>query len=217
MRGVRRLTGPTRSAQCNDARPGFMDMPFDTMSDVPDDTLLVLYANGDQAAAQVLTQRLTPVVYAHAFRLLGSAADAEDVTQDAMMRLWRIAPDWRQGEAKVTTWLYRVVANLCTDRLRRMRSMPLDHVPEPEDAAASVTEQMQTNARLDALQQALDHLPDRQRQAVVLRHIEGLSNPDIAEIMQISVEATESLTARGKRALAERLEHQKDALGFTDD
>lgn len=194
-----------------------MDMPFDRMSDVPDDALLVLYANGDEAASQMLTRRLTPVVFAHAFRLLGNRADAEDVTQDAMMRLWRIAPDWRQGEAKVTTWLYRVVANLCTDRLRRARSTPLDAVPEPEDPRASVTEQMQSDSRLDALQQALGQLPDRQRQAVVLRHIEGLANPEIAEIMDISVEATESLTARGKRALTEILKRHKDALGFTDD
>jgi RNA polymerase sigma-70 factor (ECF subfamily) len=187
------------------------------MSDVPDDALLVLYANGDEAAAQMLTRRLTPVVFAHAFRLRGNRADAEDVTQDAMMRLWRIAPDWRQGEAKVTTWLYRVVANLCTDRLRRTRSTPLDLVPDPEDPSASVTDQMQSDSRLDALQHALGQLPDRQRQAVVLRHIEGLANPEIAVIMGISVDATESLTARGKRALSEILKRHKDALGFTDD
>ncbi|MFK7938822.1 MAG: RNA polymerase sigma factor [Roseovarius sp.] len=187
------------------------------MTDVPDDALLVLYANGDQEAAGMLTQRLTPVIYAHAFRVLGNVADAEDVTQDAMMRLWRIAPDWRQGEAKVTTWLYRVVANLCTDRLRRGYATSLDIVPDPQDGTASVAQQLQTNARLDALQSALAQLPDRQRQAVVLRHIEGLTNPEIAEILNISVEATESLTARGKRALTDLLKTQKDALGYTDD
>ena len=192
-------------------------MAFDRMSDVSDDALLVLYANGDSEAAKMLTERLTPRVYAHAYRLLGIAADAEDVAQEAMLRLWRIAPDWRQGEAKVTTWLYRVVANLCTDRLRKTRTSPLDAVPEPVDESAGVTENMQMRARLAALQQALGQLPERQRQAVVLRHLDGLANPEIAEIMQISVEATESLTARGKRALAAALGKQKDALGFTDD
>ena len=133
------------------------------------------------------------------------------------MRLWQIAPDWRTGEAKVSTWLYRVVANLCTDRLRKRRSVPLDQVAEPTDAAPSVAQKMQDRARVDALLAALQELPERQRQAVVLRHIEGLANPEIAEILEVGVEAVESLTARGKRALTAALKGQKDALGYHDD
>ena len=192
-------------------------MPFDAEKDISDEALLVLYANGDAAAARALTLRLTPRVFGHANRLLGDRAEAEDVAQDALMRLWKIAPDWRQGEAQVTTWLYRVVANLCTDRLRKRRGVALDAVPEPEDDAASPAEQMQERARVDALQAALNDLPDRQRQAVVLRHIEGFSNPEIAEVMEISVEAVESLTARGKRALAVALAGRREELGYHDD
>lgn len=191
-------------------------MPLDAMNEVPDDALLVLFANGDSTAARALTVRLTPVVMAHAYRLLGNRAEAEDVAQEAMLRLWKIAPEWRQGEAKVTTWLYRVVANLCTDRLRKARGVGIDEVPEPEDGAASAAETMQDKARAEALQQALDDLPERQRQAVVLRHIEGLGNPEIAEIMEISTEAVESLTARGKRALAAILAGRREELGYTD-
>ncbi|TCL10169.1 RNA polymerase ECF family sigma subunit [Shimia isoporae] len=191
-------------------------MPYDQQQDIPDEALLVLYANGDGAAARALTLRLTPRVYAHAYRMLGSQADAEDVAQEALIRLWKIAPDWRQGEAKVTTWLYRVVANLATDRLRKARGVALDAIPEPEDDAKSAAETMQDRARQDALQTALATLPDRQREAVVLRHIEGLGNPEIAEIMDISVEAVESLTARGKRTLAKALAGQREALGYTD-
>lgn len=191
-------------------------MPLDAMNDIPDEALLVLYANGDEGAATALTVRLTPRVMAHAYRLLGVHAEAEDVTQDAMLRLWRIAPDWRQGEARVTTWLYRVVANLCTDRFRRARGVALDSIPEPEDDTASVAEKMQENARSEALQGALMRLPERQRQAVVLRHIEGLTNPEIAEIMEISTEAVESLTARGKRALSIELAGKREELGYTE-
>ena len=68
-----------------------------------------------------------------------------------------------------------------------------------------------------ALDDALAELPDRQRQAVVLRHLEGLSNPEIASIMDIGIEAVESLTARGKRALAARLAQRKDELGYAND
>ncbi|WP_435311856.1 RNA polymerase sigma factor [Primorskyibacter sedentarius] len=194
-----------------------MDMPFDAMSDVPDDALLVLYANGDVAAARALTARLTPKVLGHAYRLLGDRAEAEDVAQEAMLRLWRVAADWRQGEAKVSTWLYRVVANLCTDRLRKRRSVDIDSIPEPEDPAIGAEQGLQEVARAEALQAALQTLPERQRQAVVLRHIEGLGNPEIAEIMDISPRAVESLTARGKRALAEALAGRRGELGYYDD
>lgn len=191
-------------------------MPYDANDDTPDDALLVLYANGDRAAARTLTLRLTPIAFGHAYRVLGDRAEAEDVAQEAMLRLWKIAPEWRQGEAKVTTWMYRVVANLCTDRLRRGRSLGLDAVPEPEDEAASPVEVIQQRSRLDALQQALNTLPERQKQAVVLRHIEGLGNPEIAEILEISVEAVESLTARGKRMLAAALAGRREELGYSD-
>jgi RNA polymerase sigma factor (sigma-70 family) len=191
-------------------------MPLDAMTEIPDETLLVLYANGDAAAARTLTMRLTPRVLGLAGRMLGDRVEAEDVAQEAMLRLWRIAPEWRPGEAQVSTWLYRVASNLCTDRLRKRRGkgVALDAIPEPEDETPRVDQRMEADERRDALKAALAELPDRQRQAVVLRHIEGLTNPDIAQIMDISVEAVESLTARGKRALAALLHAQKDALGL---
>ncbi len=192
-------------------------MPFDAMNDVPDDALLVLYANGDAAAARALTMRLTPMVLGYAARLLNDVAEAEDVAQEAMLRLWKIAPDWRQGEAKVTTWLYRVVSNLCTDRLRKKRGVALDSVPEPADERPSASDAMIEAERAAALQEALATLPERQRQAVVLRHIEGATNPEISQILEISVEAVESLTARGKRALAAALAGRRAELGYQDD
>ncbi|MFO7758575.1 MAG: RNA polymerase sigma factor [Roseovarius sp.] len=196
-----------------------MRMPFDASEDLPDEDLLARFAGGDAAAARILTLRLTPRVMAHAWRLLGNRAEAEDVTQEAMLRLWKQAPAWRDGEAKVTTWLYRVVANLCIDRQRRARggTLTLDAIPEPADDRASVTEAMQDRARAEALQAALNALPARQRQAVVLRHIDGLSNPEIAEVMEITVEAVESLTARGKRALQAMLAERKEELGYADE
>ncbi|WP_127900582.1 RNA polymerase sigma factor [Solirhodobacter olei] len=193
-----------------------MTMPYDALSEVSDDALLVLYANGDAEVARALTLRLTPRVLRLASRMLGDAAEAEDVAQEAMLRLWRIAAEWRQGEAQVSTWLYRVASNLCTDRLRRRRTVDIEAVPEIEDGQASAVEGMIEADRVSALQQALDGLPDRQRQAVVLRHIEGLSNPEIAEVMDIGVEAVESLTARGKRALAAALAGRREDLGYGD-
>ncbi|MEO1639583.1 MAG: RNA polymerase sigma factor [Pseudomonadota bacterium] len=190
----------------------------DPFAGAPDATVLVAYAHGDGQAARVLTARLLPRVLAQATRMLSNRAEAEDVAQEAMLRLWKIAPDWRQGEAEVSTWLYRVVANLCTDRLRRNRGgVGLDQVAEPADAAPSVAARMQDDARMTALSDALAQLPERQAQAVALRHLEGLSNPAIAEIMDISVRSVESLTARGKRALAEILAGRRAELGYDDE
>ena len=194
-----------------------MSLPLDATADLTDEALLALYARGDAAAARSLTARLTPKVFGHAARLLGDRAAAEDVAQEAMLRLWRIAPRWQPGRAQVSTWLYRVVANLCTDRLRKRRTVGLDAAPEVADGAPSVETRLALNARMQALDGALAELPDRQRQAVVLRHLEGLANPEIAAIMDISTEAVESLTARGKRALTAALVPRKDELGIGDD
>ena len=193
-----------------------MEMPLDALNDASDEALLVAFGNGDRAAARALTLRLTPRVLGYAARLLGDRAEAEDVTQEAMLRLWRMAGQWRQGEARVTTWLYRVVTNLCTDRLRRRRGVGLDSIEEPADDAASAEDGLARAQRLAALQKALMRLPARQRQAVVLRHVEGLSNPEIAAVMEVSVEAVESLTARGKRARAKALAGRREELGYGD-
>ena len=195
-----------------------MDMAFDAQIEVSDEALLVAFGNGDALAARDLTARLAPRVMGFAARQLrGDRAEAEDVTQEAMLRLWKIAPEWRQGEAKVTTWLYRVTANLCTDRLRRRRGVDIDEVPEPEDDAPGVEAAMIATDRALALEMALAQLPERQRVAVVLRHLEGRTNPEIAEVLEISVEAVESLTARGKRALAAILAGRREELGYETD
>ena len=191
-------------------------MPLDAMSELSDTALLVRFANGDRLAALALTDRLAPRALGFAARMLGDGAEAEDVTQEAMRRLWKIAPDWRQGEAEPATWLYRVVRNLCTDRLRKARGLGLDQIAEPEDGQPSVEASLIAQDRAKALQMALNQLPDRQREAVILRHIEGLANPEIAQIMEISTEAVESLTARAKRALTAALTGQREELGYGD-
>ncbi|MEP2920011.1 RNA polymerase sigma factor [Sulfitobacter sp.] len=182
-----------------------------------DAQLMARYAAGDMAAARVLSARLSPRAYAHAYRVLGDSAEAEDVAQEALLRLWKQAAKWDAGRAQASTWVYRVVANLCTDRLRKRRESGLDEIDVPADPSAGVEARMQDAARYDALQAALLRLPERQRQAVILRHIEGLANPEIAEILDVGVEAVESLTARGKRALTADLAAQRDALGYDDD
>ena len=180
--------------------------------------LLKAYAAGDADAARSLATRYTPLVFAHAVRMLNDRAEAEDVAQEAMLKLWRQAPGWDvEGGASVRTWLYRVTANLCIDRMRKTRPIGMpDDLDIPDDGPGAEA-RLQAKARKLALDEALMQLPDRQRQAVVLRHIEGLGNTEIAQIMDIGPRAVESLTARGKRSLAALLSGQRTGLGYTDD
>ncbi|MEL6218339.1 MAG: sigma-70 family RNA polymerase sigma factor [Pseudomonadota bacterium] len=171
-----------------------------------DAALLACFAAGDQSAARALSERLLPGALRQAWRMLGDETEAEDVAQEAMLRLWRQAPKWRSGEAKVSTWLYRVTHNLCIDRIRRRRpGASIDDVAEPADPAPSVLARLAEGERYKALAKEISNLPERQRQALVMRHFDELGNPEIGERLGCSVEAVESLLARARRQLAKRL------------
>ena len=194
-----------------------MTMALDAAKEGEDDRLLADYANGGPAAAQAVTVRFLPLAYRFAARILANPTEAEDVAQDAMIRLFRAAPGWQPGAAQVSTWLYRVTANLCTDRLRQRPVLPLVAAGAVADKAATAEDRLMAADRAAALDRALSDLPERQRLAVVLRHIEGLANPEIAAIMEIGIEAVESLIARGKRGLTEALDGRRAELGFDHD
>lgn len=180
-----------------------------------DAVLLALFAQGDQSAARALTDQLLPGALRQAYRMLSDQAEAEDVAQEAMLRLWKQAADWRAGEARVSTWLYRVVHNLCIDRLRKRRpQVAVEDAPEPVDPDPGVLERMAETERSKAVAEAIGELPARQRQALVLRHFEGLSNPEIGEALECSVEAVESLLARARRQLAKQMTQKREAFGY---
>lgn len=186
----------------------------DPAPDQTDEALLERFAGGDQLAARALTVRLTPRVLVLARRMLRDTAEAEDVAQEAMLRLWKIAPEWRAGEAKVTTWLHRITSNLCIDRLRKRKRVGpgLDEIAEPPDPAPSADMRLIAGDRAAAVKAAILALPDRQRVAITMRHFEENSNPEIAEALGVSVEAVESLLSRGRKSLARALsEMQADA------
>lgn len=160
---------------------------------------------GDPAAIQAMVARKLPRMLALAQRMLGDPVEAEDVAQEAMMRAWRQAPRWTPGKAKFDTWLHRVALNLCYDRLRRRRELPTDTLPERPDESAAPDRGLlaaDVGVRVDA---ALARLPERQREAIVLCHYQELTNIEAAALMAVSVDALESLLARGRRALRQAL------------
>lgn len=146
-----------------------------------------------------------------AHRLLRDRAEAEDVVQETFLRLWKQAPGWREGEARLDTWLYRVAFNLCTDRLRRRRETYVAEVPDLPDPSNAPDRDIGERDRQREIAVALDRLPGRQREAIVLQYYEELSNVEAADIMGISVEALESLLSRARRNLRDSL--RKAATG----
>lgn len=174
----------------------------------PDDEnrLMRAIADGDRAAFVRLMDLHGDFALTLAARLTNSAADAEEVAQEAFLRAWRQAPDWRPAAgARFRTWLYRVVVNLCLDRRRRQPFVPLDDIAEPEapdpDGLTRMTEVEGTHLVLSALSE----LPDRQRAALALSYFDGLSAARAAETMGVSVTALEALLVRGRRGLREAL------------
>lgn len=168
-----------------------------------DDSLLARVGNGDRSAWGDLVERHLPPVTRYASYVLRDAAQAEDVAQESFVRLMRKAPDWQGGGASVRTWLFRVALNLCIDHKRRRMAEPLDTIEDMAD-----TDDGDIDHSIDlqrSVRTAISDLPERQQTAIILIHYEGFSGAEAAETLDISVEAVESLLARGRRALRQSL------------
>ena len=167
----------------------------------PDGELVRRAGLGETAAVQALVARKLGRVLSLAERMLGDRAEAEDVAQEAFLRVWRIAPRWRPGAAKFDTWLHRVTLNLCLDRLRRRRERPAADPPDSPDPGPAPDRGLIAADVGRRVRAALRDLPSRQRLAIVLCHYQELGNIEAAALMGVSVEALESLLSRGRRAL----------------
>ena len=171
-----------------------------------DEELMARVGAGSEPAFRELAARHVAPMLRLARRFLRNGADAEDVVQDALMRIWAQAPRWRP-EAALRTWLYRVVVNLCIDRDRRVSPASLDDVPDPADPAPDPQARMEEIQTASAVTEALAELPARQRAAVTLTYYEGFSDAEAAAILATSAGSVESLLVRARRTLRDRLAH----------
>ena len=176
----------------------------------PDAELLRRISRGDTAAAREIVSRKLPRLLALASRMLGDAAEAEDVAQESFVRVWRQAPRWRAGEARFDTWLYRVALNLCYDRLRCRREDVGEAPPDRLDPDPLPDQRLMQADAAGLVDRALRALPPRQREAIILHYYQELSNVEAAAVMDVSVEALESLLSRARRALRGMLRESGD-------
>ncbi len=165
-----------------------------------DEDLVLRAGRGEPEAVRALIAAKLPRILALARRMLSDPAEAEDVAQETFLRAWKAAASWRPGRARFDTWLHRVAMNLCYDRLRRRGRLQGDPPDLPDDGPGPDRDlhARDVGRRVDA---ALARLPARQREAIVLAHYQDLPAVEAAAIMGVSIEALESLLARGRRSL----------------
>src|SRR5688572_12723249 len=173
----------------------------------PDDgALLARVAKQDAQAFRVLVDRHLASIVTLARRMLKDEAEADDIAQEALLRLWRAGESLDLGPQGLRPWLRRVTSNLCLDRIRSgRRTVVTDEVPEVAEAPTQATglEEKDLARRVG---EAMNALPERQRRALTLFHHEGLSQAEVGEVLGVSDEAVESLLARARRALRASLE-----------
>jgi RNA polymerase sigma-70 factor (ECF subfamily) len=169
------------------------------MQEQSDEALMARVARGDERAFRELARRHFAAMLALAAHIIGPA-DAEDVAQDAFLRVWTNAPRW-QPLAAFRTWLTRIVVNLCLDRKRRTPVLPLEAAGDPIDPAPDAARHLESRDVDRQVSAAIANLPERQRAVIVLTYREGLSNAETAAVLDTSVSAVETLLVRAKHAL----------------
>jgi len=175
-------------------------------ADVDDAQLLAQVQEGDRAAFTLLVRRHADRFYRIAYRFTSVRMEAEDVVQEAFVKLWERPGMWQADRnTAFTTWFHRVVINLCLDRQKKKRPLPLMDEMQIRDTRETHEETMIQNQQQHMLEVWIAALPERQRAALNLCFYEGLSNQEAATIMGVRLKALQSLLMRAKTTLKEQL------------
>ena len=164
---------------------------------------------GDQEAFAVLVHRHVDALYRYALRLTQLSSSAEDLVQDTWLAAWANAGRYKPRKAKVTTWLHTILHNkfIDTQRKKETQNVQQDKLDMAQESNGAALDAPYLNdAHLMTINQLLNKLPVNQRSAIVLSHLQGFSNREVANIMGISVRALESLLVRARAALKQQYE-----------
>lgn len=180
-------------------------------NDIPNDTeLMIRLAEGDMAALGDIARRHQDKILSLSYRVLGDWHRAEDVAQETFLRVHRAAKNYKP-KAKFTTWLYRIVVNLCFDEQRKQTKAiaPLENV-DPVVLVKSDSNAAERKEVVKLVKTAVNELPERQRLALILHRYDGLSHGEISEVTGWTQSAVESLLVRAYANLREKLDKMKD-------
>ena len=178
-------------------------------SEKDDEELLALIQDDSHEAFSILVQRHTERFYRLAYRYLQNKETAEDVVQDAFVKLWEDPARWQaERKNKFTTWFYRIVVNLCLDRQKRKKPLELgDQEILIADERQTPDVEVLNKEKHKILENEIAALPERQRTALNLCFEEGLSNQEAAQVMGLNLKALQSLVMRAKTTLKQRMKH----------
>ena len=177
--------------------------------------LLAKTAEGDELAFEILVQKHQTSVLNLIYRYVGDRTRAKDLAQEVFLRIWRAAGSY-EPKAKFTTWIYRITVNLCLNDLKsaNKKKLPLSRgaIEESQtlneeiaDVSPSAEDVLLAEERSRQISKALQSLPENQRMALILKRYDNFSYNEIANIMDCSVSAVESLLVRAKRNLQAKL------------
>lgn len=155
---------------------------------------------GDLQAFEQLIRAHQRSAWCAAYRFLGDAAEAEDVVQDAFLKILDAAPRYKPT-ATFRTYLYRVVTRLCIDRKQKKKPVYTSDLPHEIDSHSSPSKHLEIQERENRVRAALDILPPKQRMAVILKYYEDLRYAEIADVLNVSQKAVERLLARARTSL----------------
>jgi len=170
-----------------------------------DEELMAQVQRRDREAFTRLLDRHLAGLQKFLIRTTGNGADADEVAQEAFLRIWTRADSWQSDRVRFTTWLFRIARNLAIDRHRRRRETNDEDLEQIVDDAPDTAHTIDAERRRKMMQNAIAQLPERQRTALVLCHFDGMSNPDAAAVLDVSVDALESLLSRARRSLKNAL------------
>ncbi len=176
------------------------------MKEITDEDLMQAVSGGDFGAFEQIVLRYQSFAWKTAYRFLGDAMESEDIAQECFLKIFEAAPRYR-ATAAFRTYFYRTLTHLCIDRIRKKQPTIINDIPELADSSHGPEGTLIEKERGDRVRNALAALPSNQKAAIILRHHEGLSYAEIAQVLGVTIKAVERLISRAGASLQARLSH----------